>query len=533
MKRSSLVLALLVFLSGCQPKAPLIQSISPQIGEMGEPVVIRGVNFGDERNDSYVTIAGILPTSSAYIGWQDSRITLRIPEFGEAGLIYVHVNGRKSNGILFTNQATLPQKAKGVQVGPEPRITQITPQSGAVGNLISIMGTGFGISRGNGGVFFTWNAQTTAPVGAKAQEFIEVSEADFGYELWTDREIQVRVPDGAAAGNMEVRTPRGNSPSMFFDPAGRSGTKTFHDKRSYTINCSVDIKINEAEKANTMYLWIPRPAASAAQRNIELFSGSAEPFIDKYRGASLFKLDNLEAKSDVRINLSWKVDVYGIAVTALPQSIRQESDSSMRIANTQNSLELPSDDPRIRTQARAIVSGDRNPYSIARKIYDWMLTGFTWDTQTDGDIFTALETKEIDSYLAALLYCTLLRSEGVPCLPVAGVLIDRNRQTMHHYWAEFWVDGLGWIPVDPAMGASAPETIPFNTNPNRTYFGNVDSQRIAFSRGFSVLSSMDPRGRTVTRGRSYSLQNLWEEAIGIDHYTSLWGDIIITGMYVQ
>jgi transglutaminase-like putative cysteine protease len=118
---------------------------------------------------------------------------------------------------------------------------------------------------------------------------------------------------------------------------------------------------------------------------------------------------------------------------------------------------------------------------------------------------------------------------------VAGVLIDRDRQTIHHYWAEFWIDGLGWIPADPAMGASAPETAPFSTHPNRAgyYFGSIDSQRIAFSRGFSSLSLMDPRGRTVTRGRSYSLQNLWEEAVGIDHYTSLWGDIIITGMYIQ
>jgi transglutaminase-like putative cysteine protease len=312
-----------------------------------------------------------------------------------------------------------------------------------------------------------------------------------------------------------------------------SGTKNFHDKRSYTVNCSVDLKINEAESANTMYLWIPRPAVSAAQRNIELLSSNVEPVVDRYRGASLFKLDNLEANSDARINLSWKIDVYGTATTAVPQSIRQERDSPVMAAYTQSSTQLPSDDPRIKTQVRTIVGWERNPYTIARRVYEWMLNGFAWEAQTEGDIFDVLETQRIDSYLATLLYCTLLRSEGVPCLPVAGVLVNRNRQTMLHYWAEFWVDGLGWIPVDPAMGASAPEITPSYANPSRAYFGSVDSQRIAFSRGFSGLSPMDPRGRTVTRGRSYSLQNLWEEAVGIDHYTSLWGDIIITGMYIQ
>jgi transglutaminase-like putative cysteine protease len=159
---------------------------------------------------------------------------------------------------------------------------------------------------------------------------------------------------------------------------------------------------------------------------------------------------------------------------------------------------------------------------------------FVWENQSAGDIFNALETKKIDPYLAALLYCTLLRSSGVPCQPVAGVLVSRSRQTMNHYWAEFWIDGFGWIPVDPAMGADAiPAPFAIEERPN-FYFGNIDSQRIAFSRGFTILSPMDPNGRTVAHNRSYSLQNLREEVVGgIESYSSLWGDITITGIYVQ
>jgi transglutaminase-like putative cysteine protease len=160
---------------------------------------------------------------------------------------------------------------------------------------------------------------------------------------------------------------------------------------------------------------------------------------------------------------------------------------------------------------------------------------FVWESQSAGDIFAALETKRVDSCLAALLYCTLLRSAGIPCQPVAGVLVNRNRQTMNHYWAEFWIDGFGWVPVDPAMGAKAVPA-PFSVYEDQPnfYFGNIDSQRIAFSRGFSYLSPMDPRGRTAAHGRFYSLQNIREEAIGgIESYSSLWGDITITGIYAQ
>jgi hypothetical protein len=537
------ILALFLLLAGCRVQAPVIDSIYPQIGVMGEPVTIRGSFFGSERNESYVTIAGTPPTSKSYLNWNDNEITVRVPEFGEAGLVYVYVKNRKSNGVLFANQATLPSQVWGVGAGAGPRIVSITPTSGIIGAPITISGTGFGSSRGNGGVFFSWiaEAQGSAPLETRLRESTEVSEAEFGYELWTDREIRVRVPDGSVSGNMEVRNERGVSPPLFFDLSGRPGTKTFSNKRSYTINYSVNVKVGEATTPNTLYLWIPRPAASAAQRNTELLLSSAEPFMEKYRGVSLYKMDNLAAGREIPIKLAWKVDVYSIATSIQPHSVRQESESPMIEAFTQSTPQFPADDSRIKNQVAAIVGRERNPYLRAQRIYEWMTDGtLNWVNQAEGDIFSVLETKQTDSYLAAHLYCTLLRSAEIPCQPVAGILISRTRQTTNHYWAEFWIDGFGWVPVDPAMGASVLQNgavpSPFIINENKAsfYFGNLDSQRIAFSRGFTHFSPMDPRGRTVTRNRSYSLQNLWEEVIGgIESYSSLWGDITITGIYVQ
>jgi len=533
-----LIIFICLLLAGCRYHVPVIHSIRPQIGTMGEPVTITGVYFGKERNESYVTIAGVQPTTRSYLSWSNNEITLRIPELGEAGLIYVYVKGKKSNGALFANKATVPVQVRGGETGAGPRAVSVTPNAAAIGALVSVNGTGFGSSRGNGGVFFAWNAQApaSAPAEARFLEFVEVSETDFGYELWTDREIRIRVPDGAASGNLEVRTARGHSPPIVFDIAGRPGTKTLGGKRGYTISYSVNVKVGDAEAPNTLYLWIPRPAESSSQRNMELLLSSMEPFIGNYRGVSLYKLDNLAARGDAQIRLSWKVDVYSVETSVQPQSIRVESNSPMSEAYTQSVLPLPAHDPRIKDRASAILGRERNPYLKARQIYEWMTGGeLAWESQSTGDIFNVLQNKRTDAYLAALLYCALLRSAGVPCQPVAGVLVSRNRQTMNHYWAEFWIDGFGWIPVDPAMGAGAvPAPFAVREEKANFYFGNIDSQRIAFSRGFTILSPMDPKGRTVAHSRSYSLQNLREEVVGgIESYSSLWGDITITGIYVQ
>jgi transglutaminase-like putative cysteine protease len=534
-----LFLLLVISLSvlSCEKKDPLIHSISPRIGVMGESLTIRGENFGHDRGESYVTIAGAAPTSFAYSQWRDDLIILKIPEFGESGMVYVHAGGKKSNGALFSNQAAIPKPVQGPDIGIGPRIISVNPQSGAIGSLVTILGSGFGSSRERSGVFFSWGAESSsaAPAGIRAAESVEVFETESGYELWSEREIRVRVPDGAISGNLEVRTLRGNSRPFFFDISGKPGAKTFRDKRSYTISYSVNIKIREADKPNDLYLWVPQPVRSASQRNIELLSRNRDPFVENYRGTSLFQLDNLSANTSAEIKLSYQVDVYSLETSVKVQSIKGD-DSPVRSVYTQSSSLIPAEDPRIKAQANTITGRERNPYVKAQRIYEWLITeGNIQREPLTGGAIEALEEKQADSYMGALLFCALARAAGVPSIPVSGVLVNRNRQVIRHYWAEFWIDGFGWIPLDPALGAGA-APYSFNLRPDRAsfYFGNLDNQRIAFSRGQTTLSQMDPRGRAAVHPRSYALQNLWEEAVGgLESYSSLWEDVTITGMYAQ
>jgi transglutaminase-like putative cysteine protease len=524
--------------SSCREKAPVISSISPRIGTMGEVLIIRGENFGAQRNESYVTIAGAAPTSFSYISWQDDLIRLRVPEFGESGLVYVHVGGEKSNGALFSNAAVIPRPVQGLETGFGPRILSVEPQTGAIGSPVIISGSGFGSSRERSGVYFSWDAESApaAPAEVRAPESVEVSETDFGYELWSEREIRVRVPDGAISGNLEVRTLRGSSRPFYFEVSGKPGSKTFRDKRSYTIFCSADIQVQEAASPNVLYLWAPQPVSFAAQRNIELLSRSPEPFVENYRGTSLFQFKDLSPRTRLGISFSYKVDVYTVETSVKAPSIKESGNSPVKAAHTQPSPLIPSDDQRIKDRAGTLVGREQNPYIKARAIYEWLISeGNIQSGPLNGGAIEALEGKNADPYMASLLFCALARAAGVPSIPVAGVLVNRNRQTSRHYWAEFWVDGFGWIPLDPALGAgAAPDMFNLRADAAAWYFGNLDNQRITFSRGQTILSQMDPRGRAVVHPRNYALQNLWEEAAGgLESYSSLWGDVTITGMYVQ
>jgi len=541
-----------MFFISCGAKVPVITSIDPKFGRMGEIITLTGSNFGASRDESYVTIAGISPTNSSYYLWQDNLIILKVPELGESGLVYVRAKGKKSNGVLFSNSASVPRPVDGEELGLEPKITSITPQIGAPGTLITITGNNFGISRENSpdtgaGVFFSWDYESGAynPFAVRDPEFIEVSETEMGYEYWSAREIRVRLPDGAVSGNFEIRTPHGKSRSVFFDVGGKPGVKTIKDKRSYTITYSVDIRVIEASRPNTLYLWIPKPVISPSQRNVILVSRNVEPFMENHKGVSLYKLDGLGTGTNQSVNLSYRVEVYAVGSGIKPLSIKQETTTLSR-THTQSTSLIPSDNQKIKVTVNSIVGREQNPYLKAKSIYEWMINNIQIsDSAFYADLIDALEKKQSDPYAAAMLYTAMARAAGVPCIPVAGVLINQNGQTFRHYWAEFWIDGFGWFPVDPAMGAGA---IQLTDSANlrfdgeavtardlaNFYFGNMDNQRIAFSRGEPVLSQIESRGRLVLRPQSYSLQNVWEESVGgLESYSSLWGDIIISGIYVQ
>ena len=544
--RLILFIFLLIFLS-CDSKKPVIASIDPKIGRMGEVITLTGSNFGESRDEAYVTIAGIAPTNSSYHLWQDDCIIVRVPELGESGLVYVHADGKKSNGMLFSNYAIVPRPVEGEEFGLQPRITSVSPQSGPPGTLVTISGNNFGVlhdaaSHGSG-VFFSWDYDSgpVNPYVVREPEFIEVSEIEAGYDSWNAREIRVRLPDGAVSGNIEVRTPHGSSRPVFFDVNNKSGIKNFKDKRSYTVSYSVDIRVHEAEKPNTLYLWIPKPVSSPSQRNVSMVYRNIEPFIENHRGVSLFKLDNLVSGANQSIALSYRVDVYTVETGMNPLSIRQEL-TAISAMHTQSSELLPADNQRIKTAVSSAVGREQNPYLKARAIYNWIIKNieFNNDVQSAADILTALEERRADTCNAALLFTAMARAAGIPCIPAAGVLIDRQGQTARHYWAEFWIDSFGWIPVDPAMGAGAvkiegttmqEDTIQDHLN---FYFGNIDNMRIAFSRGELSLSQIENRGRLVSHTQSYSMQNIWEEASGgLESYSSLWGDVTISGIYAN
>ncbi|MDR2343795.1 MAG: IPT/TIG domain-containing protein [Spirochaetaceae bacterium] len=541
----------LLLAAACGVETPRILMIDPRFAVTGQNLTIMGESFGDEQGESFVTIGGVRPTMSSFLEWSDNKIVLRIPDFGETGLIYVHRRNHRSNPVLISTLSSMPEFPKS-QVSYAPVITQVRPASASIGELVVIQGSGFGSRRDGGAVLFSWAAerQPYTPAEVSTAQLIEARGPTGVYEAWSEHEIRVRVSDGATSGIVQVSVPPEKSNAVPFEVGAKPGVKTIKDKRTYSISYSVDVWAGNAVPPNSIYLWCSFPASTASQVNKETLPGSSKPFVGDYRGVSLYRLNDLKSGDNRQVSVSYLVDVYGVETRVLPELVKPYVDSPVLRTWTLPSSFVPSNDVAVKEMAAAFTGKERNPYLKAYSIYRGFLKEFTVTAGITGDsVRQAITKKTTDPYTAAMLYCALCRAAGIPAIPVSGVLCSGIGGAQPHYWVEFWIDEFGWIPVDPALGAGAfadpgadpgapsvpsqpGESFRPRDNYERFYFGNMDNQHLAFSFGETILSQIDARGRTASGKPNYALQNIREEASGgIEAYSSHWSDINVIGVY--
>ncbi|MGI5055812.1 transglutaminase domain-containing protein [Treponema socranskii] len=527
-------------------RKPVIESLNPPIGAPGDLVVIKGKNFGSAGNEGYVEFAGSKLTASSYISWTDTEIKVILPATISDGLVFVGTKTSRSEPSFFTNEREIPVAVRPKAQVSVPIIASISNPAPTVGDLVVIFGKNFGNTHDTADVYFTTERETppnrsalSYETGAVGTLYIPASKSDFDYEFWSDTEIRVRVPDGAASGSLYVETPAGRSASqkIVIDP--RAGSKAYGMQRTYIAQLAADINNIETKQPATIRFYFPRPVLTAAQPFAELSECDPEPAIADYQNTIVHQLQATKGPSPAkrRFSQNFVISVYEVKSTVQPKYIRPYDDMNKALyaSATRADKFIPSDDRAVTNLAAAIVGKETNPYVKAKLIYSYMLDNYKLrDAASKPESpLNLIKSKRGDAYCFALLYTALLRAAGIPALTDCGVLVDRDLHTRNHWWCEFYLHGVGWIPVDPSLGAGLSYEGWGETGDARNYyFGNLDSQHITFSRGINDLKPGAGNTKIVQHPRGYALQSVWEESSqGTVQYSSFWADPAILGVY--
>lgn len=279
--------------------------------------------------------------------------------------------------------------------------------------------------------------------------------------------------------------------------------------RSGTISFNIDVAA--APDAKNVKLWFPYPTSDLDQKIENLkFSGNYSKFTlsrEPHSGALYlytewngpFKKRNLlvtfHAKSKER-----RVARFVENSALIPPEVRKYLESEFW---------LPSDDPKIKTLASKIASGKKGILQKAQAVYDWTVENTRRDPSVPGcglgNVEATLASRSGKCADISSVFVALARATGVPAREVFGLRLGRPGQNDitdgHHCWAEFYLPGTGWVPVDPAdvRKIMLVDNLTLEkAKPYRDYyFGAVDQYRITLQKGGRGLSFSEGNAEKV------------------------------------
>lgn len=143
---------------------------------------------------------------------------------------------------------------------------------------------------------------------------------------------------------------------------------------------------------------------------------------------------------------------------------------------------------RIRALAAEVTAGKTTDLDKARAIFDYVVANMSYDKSGtgwgNGDILWACDAKRGNCTDFHALFIGLCRSAGIPARFSIGFPLPEKRGggeiPGYHCWAEFFLNGYGWVPVDASEAAKYPEKKAY-------FFGAHDENRVQLSRGRDIV----------------------------------------------
>ena len=522
---------------------PYIESIVPSVGMPGDVVLINGKNFGKARDISFVEFSGNKLTASSYISWSDNCIKLVLPANVQDGLVVVGVNGELSNATLFANAVDIPVPVEKSVISTKPTIISVGVEKARIGDLISINGNNFGESRNNSKVLFTIDYDKNIEENdlksiASLTEDMVVCQDDM-YDFWSNNEIKVRVPDGACSGVIVVEVGEEKSEPVNFVVDSSVGKKRFSNKKIYLLQYSADVADVVTTDVSTITFRCPIPCTMASQPTVEITETVPEPILTNYQNNLIHQITkSMNNTPKTVFKQTFVLPVYKVDSSVnVAKVVALKKDDVERFASYLSPDEIiPCDDERVVALGKEIVKKEKNVYKQAKLVYEYMCENFkilNTIRKAESNPLDMFSDKFGDAYDFSVMYCAIMRSLGIPCITDSGILVGKNMETRAHWWNEIYINGLGWIFVDVALGAGLEyEKWLDDAEDNMFYFGNMDNHHICFSRGWTQLKPFSKDNKIVQHPRSFALQSIWEEASeDTSKYSSYWSVPVVKGVY--
>ena len=256
--------------------------------------------------------------------------------------------------------------------------------------------------------------------------------------------------------------------------------------------------------SHAMRIWIPVPQTAEHQRISDVHIDSPVRYRihrDARNGNQFAYLDVTAAGAgrapfDIRMTFDARRDEYKVA---LPEGDPTTPPSfSPDVERYLMPDRLVPINGMIGDLSREQTAGITDPLEKARKIYEYVIAHMHYDHDGTGwghgDAIFACTMHHGNCTDFHSLFIGMARAAGIPARFEIGFAIPpaqhEGKLAGYHCWAEFYIQGTGWIPIDASEAWQNPPRHDY-------YFGALDSDRVRFSRGRDLTLAPPQAGEAV------------------------------------
>jgi hypothetical protein len=264
--------------------------------------------------------------------------------------------------------------------------------------------------------------------------------------------------------------------------------------------------------AGVLNVWIPLPRNRAAQGISDVKIDSPydwQRFTEKEFGNE-YAVARIPAPQigELVVRVNFRGTRNAVAVEKIANVTPGKSELS-RALRADRMVTLS---PRVQKLADEITAGKTTTMDKAQAIYQYVMTTMKYDKTIpgwgNGDTERACDIKAGNCTDFHSLFISLARSEGIPTRFVIGFPLPQGDGKIpgYHCWAEFYVAGKGWVPVDASDASKSHDPAV-----RAMLFGNLPSNRVEFTMGrdlvltpataeplnFFIYPRLEANGKTV------------------------------------
>lgn len=242
----------------------------------------------------------------------------------------------------------------------------------------------------------------------------------------------------------------------------RGATMVHLEEKSLRVDYTIHLKNEGPDPVLTADLYVAVPEERYHQR-IDAeprFTIKPSSIIQNQWDQKVAHVPMKDILPGTHLELGMSVDatLFRTRFWIIPDKVRSLGSINKKIRHRYlaNNTKYRINNPVVREAVRKAVGTETNPYWIARMIYQYVLKKLDYSLSGGWDPVPLLLERGTGSCSEyTFVFIALCRAAGIPARYVGGVVTrgdDSFVDNVFHRWAEIYLPGYGWIPVDPDRG---------------------------------------------------------------------------------